>query len=178
MSYLIPIASTTSIGLVQAGTNISITSNGVISTTGGEGNVVVGSWSPSLVSSLTATGIVISTSTAIYSKAGQQISCYFDFTITAETGGGANGVITLTRLPFTSITNTTSSTGYVGSLYISYFTNMQSDTVWLSGGVISNSTTATMFRGQGGPRTLVNVTQDDIQATTRLVGTITYLSAS
>ena len=170
MTYLFPIATTSSAGLVQAGTNISIDAAGVISTTGG-GSATIGTWTPVITSSTPAIITVIAT-TANYSKIGQQVTCYFDITVTVESGGSGTGTLSLSNLPFTSIT----STGYVGSVIISYFGNTQSKETTITGSVIGNSTRASLWNAHE-VYDISCLIQDDIQATTRLQGVVIYLSA-
>jgi len=170
MTYLFPIATTSSVGLVQAGTNISIDAAGVISTTGG-GNATIGTWTPGITSSTPAIITVIAT-TANYSKIGQQVTCYFDITVTVESGGSGTGTLSLSNLPFTSIT----STGYVGSVIISYFGNTQAKETTITGSVIGNSTRASLWNAHE-VYDISCLIQDDIQATTRLQGAVIYLSA-
>jgi len=171
MSFLFPIATTTSVGLVQAGTNIAIDANGVISTTGG-GSATIGTWTPAITSSTPAT-ITVTAATANYSKIGQQVTCYFDITVTVESGGSGSGTLSLSNLPFTSV----ASTGYVGSVIVSYFENAQSKETTITGSVISNSTRASLWNAHE-VFDITCLTQEDIQATTRLQGTVIYLSAS
>jgi len=172
MTYLFPIASNTSIGLVQAGSNINVDANGVISTTSGGGGGTVGTWTPTITSSTPAT-ITVTASTANYSKIGQQVICYFDITVAVEFGGSGTGQLSLSNLPFTSI----ASTGYVGSVIVSYFENAQAKETTITGSVIGNSTKANLWNAHE-VYDISCLTQDDIQATTRLQGTVIYLSAS
>lgn len=172
MTYLFPTASNTSIGLVQAGSNINIDANGVISTTSSGGGSTIGNWTPTITSSTPAT-ITVTASTATYSKIGQQVTCYFDITISVESGGVGTGTLSLSNLPFTSIT----SIGYVGSVIVSYFQNAQSKETTITGSVISNSTKASLWNAHE-VYDITCLTQDDIQATTILQGTVIYLSAS
>jgi hypothetical protein len=171
MSFLFPIATTTSLGVVQAGTNIAIDANGVISTTGG-GSATIGSWTPAITSSTPATITVVAT-TANYSKIGQQVTCYFDIIVTVDSGGSGSGALSLSNLPFTSI----ASVGYVGSVIVSYFQNAQSKETTITGSVVGNSTRATLWNAHE-VYDISCLTQDDIQVTTRLQGTVTYISAS
>jgi hypothetical protein len=171
MSFLFPIATTTSLGVVQAGTNITIDAAGVISTTGG-GNATVGTWTPAITSSIPAT-ITVTAATANYSKIGQQVTCYFDITVAVESGGSGSGTLFLSNLPFTSV----ASTGYVGSVIVSYFQNAQSKETTITGSVIGNSTRASLWNAHE-VFDITCLTQDDIQVTTRLQGTVIYLSAS
>jgi hypothetical protein len=173
MSYLTPFATTSEYGVVQVGSGISV-ANGVISTTNSSSgtNVIVGTWTPTITSSAVATITVVAT-TANYSKIGQQVTCYFDITVAVESGGSGTGALSLGNLPFTSIV----STGYVGSVIVSYFENAQSKETTITGSVIGNSTRASLWNAHE-VFDITCLTQDDIQATTRLQGTVIYLSAA
>jgi len=173
MSYLTPFATTSEYGVVQVGSGISV-ANGVISTTNSSSgtNVIVGTWTPTITSSAVATITVVAT-TANYSKIGQQVTCYFDITVAVESGGSGTGALSLGNLPFTSIV----STGYVGSVIVSYFENAQSKETTITGSVIGNSTRASLWNAHE-VFDITCLTQDDIQITTRLQGTVIYLSAT
>ena len=173
MSYLTPFATTSEYGVVQVGSGISV-ANGVISTTNSSSgtNVIVGTWTPTITSSAVATITVVAT-TANYSKIGQQVTCYFDITVAVESGGSGTGALSLGNLPFTSIV----STGYVGSVIVSYFENAQSKETTITGSVIGNSTRASLWNAHE-VFDITCLTQEDIQVTTRLQGTVIYLSAT
>jgi hypothetical protein len=170
MTYLFPNANGTDPGVVSAGNNITI-SNGVVSSTG-SGSATVGTWTPAITSTAVATITVVAT-TANYSKIGQQVVCYFDITVAIESGGSGSGALSLSNLPFTSIT----SVGYVGSVIISYFENAQSKETTITGSVVGNSTRANLWNAHE-VFDITCLTQDDIQSTTRLQGTVIYLSAT
>jgi len=173
MSYLTPFATTSEYGVVQVGSGISV-ANGVISTTNSSSgtNVIVGTWTPTITSSAVATITVVAT-TANYFKIGQQVTCYFDITVAVESGGSGTGALSLGNLPFTSIV----STGYVGSVIVSYFENAQSKETTITGSVIGNSTRASLWNAHE-VFDITCLTQEDIQVTTRLQGTVIYLSAT
>ena len=173
MSYLYPIANGTELGIVSAGTNITIT-NGVVSSSGGGGSTV-GTWTPTIAVS-TAGTITITTATANYAKMGQQVICYFDITVATRTGGANTNTLTLNGLPFTSI----AGTGVVGSLVVSIFANLNNDQSYITGTVAGSSTSVPLYTIHNAADN-VRLTYADVQVTpapTRLVGTITYLSAS
>lgn len=138
----------------------------------GTSGSTVGTWTPAITSSALATITVVAT-TANYSKIGQQVTCYFDITIAVETGGSPFGAVFLSNLPFTSI----ASTGYVGSVIISYFANTGEKETAITGSVIGNSTRASLWNAHE-EFDIQAFTQADIQATTRLQGTVIYLSAT
>ena len=173
MSYLTPFATTSEYGVVQVGSGISV-ANGVISTANSSSgtNVIVGTWTPTITSSAVATITVVST-TANYSKIGQQVTCYFDITVAVESGGSPTGEVFLSNLPFTSV----ASLGYVGSVIVSYFANTAAKETTITGSVIGNSTRASLWNAHE-VYDISCFTQDDIQATTRLQGTVIYLSAT
>ena len=163
-----PLASNSTFGVVRSGTNINI-ANGIISSTGG-GATVVGTWTPS-VSVSTAGTITLLVNTANYSKTGQQITCYFDFTLLTKTGGANANTLTLNGLPFTSI----SGTGAVGSLVVSIFQNLKLSSSYISGTIAGSSTVVPLYCIHESKDNL-RLTYEDVQATTRLVGTVTYIS--
>jgi len=173
MSYQTNFASNIDFGIVKIGNGIAV-SNGTISVQFGGGGWTTGTWAPAISSSLGAT-ITLTVANARYVKVGQLVVCTFDVTVGTESGGGSSGILTLSGLPFLSV----SDTGYVGSLYVSYFFNMDSDTESVSGGVINNSTSIDLWQGIGGnnQRSLSRLSQSDIKTGTRLVGSVEYLSA-
>lgn len=168
------IATTTTLGVVKIGANISVTPDGTISANGGSGgpSYAFGTWTPALVPSPTGS-ITISTRNAKYTKIGQLVTCTFDIRITAITGGSDKPIV-LTGLPFTSITDT----GSVGSVLISYYKDFDKNVNYLGGTVISASTSATMWYQQNPGQSLTNLVIDDVKVGTILVGTVTYMSAT
>lgn len=172
MSYLFPLANGTELGVVSAGTNISI-SDGVVSSTGG--GSTTGTWTPT-VSVSTAGTVTLTTATATYSKVGQQVICYFDFIVATRAGGANANTLTLNGLPFTS----TTGTGIVGSLVVTIFTNLNDNQSYITGTIAGSSTSVLLYTIHNAENN-VRLTYADVQAgatPTRLVGTITYLSAS
>jgi hypothetical protein len=173
MTYLFPIANGTELGVVSAGTNITIT-NGVISASG-SGSSTVGTWTPTIAVSSSGT-ITLLINAARYSKSGQQVICYFDVTVVTYTGGNPTNILTLNGLPFTSIV----STGIVGSLIITYFEGLNTNQTYITG-TVAGSSTSVLLWDQHQQADTQRLTYADVQlipTPTRLVGTITYLSAS
>jgi hypothetical protein len=174
MSYLFPIANNTELGVVSAGTNITIT-NGVVSSAGGGGGSTIGTWTPTIAVS-TAGTITLTTATATYAKIGQQVICYFDFTVATRTGGVNNNTLTLNGLPFAS----TTGTGIVGNLVVSIFQNLNINASYITGTVAGSSTSVLLYEIHNAADNS-RLTYADVQAgatPTRFVGTITYISAS
>ena len=172
MTYLFPIASNTSTGIVQAGNNISIDASGVISTTGG-GSATIGTWTPFL--DTTGVGVyVIVNRYATYSKIGQQVTCYFDFSVTSITGGYTSDTLILTGLPFTSAT---SLLGSVGSLYTSFISGVSGGgySGTITGTVPSASTQVNLWEMNG---VSTGLKQESVKALSIIAGTITYISAT
>jgi hypothetical protein len=178
------IATTTTLGVVKIGANISVTPDGTISATGGGGgpSYAFGVWTPALVPRPTGS-ITISIRNARYAKVGQLVTCTFDIRITAITGGSddnrinaimgdSDKPIVLTGLPFTSITDT----GSVGSVLISYYKDFDKNVNYLGGTVISASTSATMWYQQNPGQSLTLLIIDNVKVGTILVGTVTYMS--
>lgn len=173
MSYLFPLANNTNLGIVSAGTNINIT-DGVVSSTGG-GGTTIGTWTPTIAVA-TAGTITLTTATATYAKTGQQVICYFDFTVATKTGGANPNTLILNGLPFTSI----AGTGIQGSLVVSIFQNLNVSASYITGTVAGSSTSALLYEIHNAASNS-RLTYSDVQAgatPTRFVGTITYLSAT
>lgn len=166
------IATTTTLGVVKIGSGISIQPDGTITSSGG-GSAEFGTWSPQLTGSVSGT-ITTSTQNANYIKTGQGILCTFDITIQNITGGSNSSIITLIGLPYTSIIDT----GYVGSVYFSYFENMGTNIDYLSGTVVNNTKTALLWCNTEQSKTMSRLVQSNIKSTARLVGTINYVSQS
>ena len=170
MAFLGPVATTSTYGLVQVGSNISVV-NGVISATG-SGTSVVGTWTPTITATTGAATLTIND--AHYVKNGQLVTGTFDITILT---GTLIGNITLGGLPFVSITSTNS--GYVGSVVFSGYFAMKTTVNFVGGGVVGNSTTATLWQDTGNSSvTVANLDGAILQITTRLTGTVQYISAA
>lgn len=183
MSFLYGPATTTSLGLVQIGQNITVSNVGVISvTTGVTGatgatgpagaSSTVNTWTPTFVSSSGGT-ITITVATASYIKIGQQVTCYFDFTEATETGGNPSGTMSINGLPFTSI----AGTGMVGTAMVNYFENINTNETFITG-TVAGAATQVLLWATHQVATSVRLTQNDVKPTSRLVGTIQYISAT
>jgi hypothetical protein len=169
MSFLSMPATTTSLGLVQVGTNISVDSNGVISTSSGGGGTV-GTWVPTITGSGGSVALTISQSH--YSKNGQMVLCTFDFLVSTIS---ASGNLTLSGLPFTSI----SGSGYVGSVLFSAYFNLKTPLNFIGGSVLSSSTSASLWKDTGSSSTTVdNMSGGVLQSNSRLIGTVQYITAT
>jgi hypothetical protein len=174
MSYLFPIANGTELGIVSAGTNITIT-DGVVSSTGGGGGSTIGTWTPT-VAVATAGTITLTVNTATYAKMGQQVICYFDITVATKAGGSNTNTLTLNGLPFASI----AGTGIQGSLTVSVFQNLNINASYITGTVAGSSTSVLLYEIHNDADNS-RLTYAEVQAgatPTRFVGTITYISAS
>lgn len=173
MSHRTPAASATNFGIVKIGANINV-ANGVISTAGG-GGATIGTWTPTIAVSAAGT-ITITIASATYAKMGQQVICYFDFTVATKAGGANTNTLTLNGLPFTSI----AGSGNRGSLVVTIFANLNNNWSYISGTVAGSTTSVPLFTIHNSADN-VRLTYADVQAgatPTRLVGTITYISAS
>ena len=170
MAFLGPLATTSTYGLVQIGNNMSVV-NGVISSTG-SGSSTVGTWSPSMSGS--GGTAVLTVNDAHYVKNGQLVTCMFDISFSTDT---LSGNITLGGLPVTSITS--GNPGYVGSVVFSAYFAMKNTVNFIGGNVVSNSTTATLWQDTGNSSvTVSNLDGSIIQPSTRLTGTVQYISAA
>jgi len=173
MSYLFPLANGTELGVVSAGTNITI-ANGVVSSTGGGGSTV-GTWVPTIAVA-TAGTITLTVNSANYAKMGQQVICYFDVTVATRTGGANPNTLTMNGLPFTSIAGVV----VAGSLVVTIFQNLNDSQSYITGTVIGSSTSVPLYTIHNATDN-TRLTYADVQVTpapTRLVGTINYISAS
>jgi len=164
------IATATTLGVVKIGSGITVQPDGTISSNGG-GGTEIGTWVPQLVGSVSGT-IALNTQNAKYVKTGQGIWCTFDITVTSITGGNKDSILTLAGLPYTSITDT----GYVGSVYFSYFQNMNTNIDYLGGTVVSNTKTALLWCNTEQSKSMDRLVQNNIKSTARLVGTINYVT--
>lgn len=170
MSFLSMPATTTSLGLVQVGANISVDSNGVISTSSGGGGGTIGTWIPTITGSGGTVALTISQSH--YSKNGQMVLCTFDFLVSAI---NTSSNLTLSGLPFTSI----SGSGYVGSVLFSAYFNLKTPLNFIGGSVLSSSTSALLWQDTGSSSTTVdNMSGGALQSNSRLIGTVQYISAT
>lgn len=168
------LATTSSLGSVICGSGLAVSVGGILSATGG-GSSQVGAWIPSVVDN-TAGIIVVVPSNASFVKTGQLVVCTFDFTVAAISGGVPTSTLSLHGLPFTSITGTS----YAGSGYCSFFNGLSPNgqgSSSLTFSVNSNSTTAVMWATEP-PGETETLNYNDIAIGTRLVGTISYISAT
>lgn len=165
------IASTTQLGVVKIGSGISVAVDGTISSSGGSS--IVGDWTPAILPSVPGV-ISLNTRNARYVKTGNLVTCTFDVTITTITGGSSTSTLKLSGLPFSS----ESSTGYVGVVLVGYFSELNSNTNYISGSVISTSTQGDLWFQKESSKSLTKLTQGDVKTNTRLVGTVQYLSAA
>ena len=160
----------------SASTVIGFTGSfGYTGSIGTGGGATIGTWTPTIAVA-TAGTITLTTATASYAKMGQQVICYFDITMATKTGGANGNTLSLNGLPFTS----TTGTGIVGSMLVTIFANLANNQSYVTGTVAGSSTSVLLY-------TIHNATDNsrltyaEVQAganPTRLVGTITYLSAS
>lgn len=164
------IASTTQLGVVKIGSGITVDPSGTISASG---SALVGDWVPAILPSVPGV-ISLNTKTARYVKSGNLVTCTFDVAVTSITGGSNASTLKLSGLPFSS----ESSTGYVGVVLIGYFSDMNTDTNYISGSVISTSTQGDLWFQKEADKSLTKLTQANVKTNTRLVGTVQYLSAA
>lgn len=164
----VDVATTGSLGVVQIGTGINISPAGIISASSGG---ITGNWTPMIMSWGTGT-ILLNTKSGKYSKVGQLVTCTFDVEVTNISWGEDKDVLKLTNLPFTSIP----STGYVGSMYFSYFQNMGDNVDYISGSVLPSSTTLDLWYTNTQAKSMSRLSQRTLKVGSRLVGSIEYFS--
>lgn len=165
------IATDTQLGVVKIGSGISIDASGTISATGD--TIITGSWVPGL--SPSTPGVIATIiKTANYVKTGNLVVCIFDFVVAGISGGSNASTLKLTGLPFSSDT----SLGYVGTVNVSFFSDLSSNTNYISGSIIDTSTQGDLWLQKEPVKSLTKLTQADVKTNTRLVGTVQYLSAA
>jgi len=165
----VDVATTGNLGVVQIGSGISISPAGIISATGSS---ISGNWTPMIMSWGTGT-VLLNTKSGKYSKVGQLVTCTFDVEVTNISWGGDKDVLMLTNLPFTSVPGT----GYVGSMYFSYFQNMGDNVDYISGSVLPSSTTLDLWFTNQQAKSMTRMNQGTLKVGARLVGSIEYFSA-
>lgn len=165
----VDVATTGSLGVVQIGSGINISPSGIISATGSS---ISGNWTPMIMSWGTGT-ILLNTKSGKYSKVGQLVTCTFDVEVTNISWGEDKDVLKLTNLPFTSV----AGTGYVGSMYFSYFQNMGDNIDYISGSVVPSSTTLDLWYTNQQAKSMTRLNQASLKVGSRLVGSIEYFSA-
>ena len=129
-----------------------------------------GNWIPSLRSS---GNIDINIRNAFYTRIGQLVTCTFDITVNNMTEQNSSP-ITLNGLPVESI----SSQGMAGSAHLSYFKTPTNELTHISGTINGNDTRIELWCERHGRKGLQQLTQQDIQIDTVLVGTVTYITNS
>ena len=63
-------------------------------------------------------------------------------------------------------------------MLVGYFSELNSNTNYISGSVISTSTQGDLWFQKESSKSLTKLTQGDVKTNTRLVGTVQYLSAA
>lgn len=165
------IASPTNLGVVKVGLGIAVAPDGTISATGGSG--ITGTWTP-VLSASDNTSIPVTVSNARYSKIGQFVFCTFDITVTSLGTTQASATCHITGLPAASAADP----GFVGSGYVSYFANMDTNVDYFGATVNGTSTIATLWFTSEQKKSVSQLTRDDLKVGTRIAGTIHYISAA
>jgi len=147
--------------------------SGYTGSSGGNDDYAFGTWKPALVPNVSGT-ISLSIRNANYTKIGQMVFCTFDIKINSITGGASTATIILSGLPVTSI----SSTGTVGSVFISFNSDLNINIVQLSGTVINSSKQANLWYSKSVGQDLSSLTQVQLAVNTILTGTVSYISAT
>jgi hypothetical protein len=129
-----------------------------------------GNWIPALRSS---GNIDINIRNAFYTKNGQLVTCTFDIVVTNMSERNSS-TITLNGLPINSI----DSLGMSGSAHLSYFKTPANELTQISGTINGNDSRIELWCERHGRKGLQQLTQQDIQVNTVLVGTVTYITNS
>lgn len=164
----VDVASTGNVGVVQVGAGLAISPAGILSAVGSS---LTGNWTPMLMSGGPGT-ILLNTKNGKYSKSGQLVTCTFDIEVTNISWGIDSDILKLTNLPFISIP----STGYVGSMYFSYFEKMDENIDYISGSVLPSSNTLDLWFTNAQAKSMTRLTQGTLKVGSRLVGSIEYFS--
>lgn len=160
--------------LATGSITLSTGSNGAI-TVGTSDNIATtlyGSWTPSYNFS-TTNSQTYGSRIGTYYKVGRMVVAQFSITLTANGVGN----VSLVNLPFTSQTTLDG----VGSVQVAYFRNINGGVgrvTNISGQVLSNSTTASLYHVSSVTANSSLLTDANFTATTNLVGTVTYISAN
>lgn len=160
--------------LATGSISISTGSNGAI-TVGTANDVpttLYGSWTPNYSFS-TTNSQTYSTRIGTFYKVGRMVVAQFNIILTANGVGN----ISLINLPFVSQTTLDGA----GSVQVSYFQNINGGAgrvTNITGQVLSNSTTATLYHVGAITANTSLLTDANFTATTNLVGTVTYISAN
>jgi hypothetical protein len=160
--------------LATGSITLSTGSSGAI-TVGTSDNIATtlyGSWTPSYNFS-TTNSQTYGSRIGTYYKVGRMVVAQFSITLTANGVGN----VRLVNLPFTSQTTLDGA----GSVQVAYFQNINGGVgkvTNISGQVLSNSTTASLYHVSSVTANSSLLTDANFTATTNLVGTVTYISAN
>lgn len=189
------IASKTQLGVVSIGDNINVTEQGEISVdvlsgptgpigntgptgsigpTGpsGSGQTSTGSWTPKLISGPGGSSITITNKCSHYVKIGELVFLTFDIEVSKISNGSNSSYVMLEGLPFKSMECET----YSGSAIISYFSELNSPTTYVSGSVIQDSFACDLWHEKANVTALPRLEKSEIKVKSRLQGSIVYMS--
>ncbi|CAB4130175.1 hypothetical protein UFOVP116_307 [uncultured Caudovirales phage] len=166
------IATPTELGAVKIGANISVTPDGVISTSGG--SVVSAPWQLQLTANGSAP-IQINNLGSRYCRTGDLVICTFNIEITGLPANNSQTQVTIANLPFSGISGST-ATGHAGALCVAYFASMNDNVDSLSGTVRGNTTICDFWHLSEQKKSLVPLVVSAIKVSTKLAGSITYFT--
>jgi len=128
-----------------------------------------GTWTPVIGGSGGESGQSYSNQEGTYIKIGQNVTVWFDVTLSAK--GTITTTLQIKGLPFTSLNR-------VFSGVISFWSNLNTAVVTLNLVMAASSTAATPFGTVAAVTTAISFTTADVTDTTRLVGTISYRASA
>ena len=110
-------------------------------------------WSPTIEPN----SITLNNRNALWVKSDLGIMCTFDIEIASIVEGNGYSPISIGGLPIIS----SNSFGYVGSLYVAYFSNMNTKVNYFAGTISANSTTSELWFNSSASSSLKRLTKSD-----------------
>jgi hypothetical protein len=133
----------------------------------------VSAWVPRLISGPGGGAISTEVHSAMYSKVGKFIFLTFDIQVIDMEAADNTSIVMLEGLPFSSIR----ADSYCGSVVFSYFKNLSSEIIFLSGSVLPDSYACCLWQESSKTTELQSLEYGDIKPKTRFQGTITYIAS-
>lgn len=133
----------------------------------------VSEWVPRLISGPGGGAISTTVHSAEYSKTGKFVFLTFDIQVVDMEAADRTSIVMLEGLPFSSM----KSASYCGSVVFSYFKNLGSSIIFLSGSVLPDSYACCLWHEVSKTTELQSLEYGDIKPKTRLQGTVTYIAS-
>lgn len=161
-------ASSTTLGAVKIGANISVTPDGVISTAGGGGTCEP--WDVELAAN-GSTLYQINNFDSMYYRNGDLVVCMFNIEITGTPAGHSTKKLSIVNLPYSGAGSTP-----LGAVVISYFCNMNDNIDYVSGTVPGGTTQCELWYSSEQKKSLIPMLGSTVKVSSKLIGTITYFT--